>query len=107
MLGPCAKTVVRCTIVAPNGQRFVGENLCRNAQPKCPRAPGEGYEKCASVCSQVGHAEVVAAAIAGQRARGGFAVVEGHTYACDPCKGALAAIGVTEVRIASSWSKEP
>ncbi len=61
MTGPCAKMTVRCTLVTPAGEHIVGTNHCENPQPVCPRAPGEGYEKCTSVCRQVGHAEVVAA----------------------------------------------
>lgn len=99
MTGPCAKTRVFCTIVALDGQRFVGENLCANPQPVCPRLPGEGYEKCKTICVQLGHAEEVAAKMAGADASGGTAYIEGHTYACDPCKGALAAIGVLNVVI--------
>lgn len=98
-MGPCAKTTVRCTTVAPDGKQYVGENLCFSPQVRCPREPGEGYEKCTSICHQVGHAEAVAAYLAGDRATGGTAYVEGHTYACEPCKTALAAIGVLDVRI--------
>lgn len=99
MIGACAKAVIRCTIVAPGGERYIGENFCLVAQPVCPRLPGEGYEKCKTVCNQAGHAEVVAAVIAGGRARGGTAYIQGHTYACDACKQSLAAIGVTDIVI--------
>jgi len=104
-LGPCAKTTVTCTIVVENGvggarTYYVGQNVCRSPQVRCPREPGEGYEKCASICDQVGHAEAVAASlVTGQEAAGGVAYVTGHTYACDSCKAALAAVGVTEVVI--------
>ena len=98
-MGPCAKTKVRCTIIAPNGDQFVGENVCQNPQTVCPRTDGEGYEKCASICRQLGHAEAVAAYLAGDSAQGGTAFLEGHTYACDPCKAALLAIGVEEIVI--------
>lgn len=53
----CAKVVVRARLVLPGGRSFEGENDCRNPQPTCPRLPGEGYEKCRSVCRQTGHAE--------------------------------------------------
>lgn len=99
--GPCAKTRVRCTIVQPTGERIVGENFCANAQPVCPREPGEGYEKCRTVCAQLGHAEVVAVLLLGPcgTAVGATAYLEGHTYACEPCKAALAMVGVREVVI--------
>jgi hypothetical protein len=99
MTGPCAKTRVRCTVVGRDGSRFVGENICANPQAACPRAPGEDYAKCRTVCVQIGHAEVVAAIRADYRAAGGVAYLEGHTYACDSCKAALALVGVTDIRI--------
>lgn len=98
-MGPCAKAVVRCTIVSPNGNQFIGENVCQNPQPTCPRLPGEGYEKCTTICRQLGHAEAVAAYLAGDRAIGGTAYLTGHTYACEPCKAALAAVGVFTIVI--------
>lgn len=97
MIGPCAKATTRCTIIALNGREYVGQNLCAEPQVACPRLPGDDYTKCATVCRQWGHAEEVAAAIAGERARGGTAYLEGHTYFCDACKAALAAAGVTEL----------
>lgn len=94
MNGPCAKATVTCTIVATDGQRFVGTNYCKNAQPICPRLPGEGYEKCRTVCQQAGHAEIVAVAVAGAAANGGHAYLQGHTYACMKCQHALFGAGV-------------
>lgn len=94
MTGPCAKATVRCTLVTAAGEHIVGTNHCENPQAVCPRAPGEGYEKCASICRQVGHAEVVAVNLAGARARGARAYLEGHTYACMACQHALFGAGV-------------
>lgn len=88
-LGPCAKLQVRCTIVTPDGSRFIGENWCASPQPVCPRAPGEGYEKCKTVCGQLGHAEEVAVMLAGDAARGAHAYVENHTHACRNCQEVL------------------
>lgn len=101
-LGPCVKQRVFCTIIAPDGQRWKGENHCGNPQTVCPRADmptGVGYELCRDVCQQVGHAEVVAASMAGAGAQGAVAYIEGHTYACENCKATLFALGVTEVII--------
>lgn len=113
MTGPCAKTTVRCTLVTPASERIVGTNHCENPQLACPRAPGEGYEKCTSVCRQVGHAEVIAVNLAGEaRARGARAYLEGHTYACMACQHALFDAGVISFSIgappgdASSFTKE-
>lgn len=60
----------------------------------CPREPGEGYEKCTSICRQAGHAEAVAVRMAGDFARGARAYLQGHTYACMACQHALFGAGV-------------
>lgn len=99
MIGPCAKTLVTCTIVTPDGERFVGTNYCRNAQPACPRLLGEGYEKCRSICDQVGHAEIVALSLAGKKAKGARAYLQGHTYACQICQEALFEAGVISLSV--------
>lgn len=99
MKGPCVKSQVRCTLIASSGERFVGENLCANPQTVCPRAPGEGYDKCITVCGQEGHAETVALARAGDLARGAHAYVEGHSYACRYCQVALFGAGVAALTI--------
>lgn len=92
MNGPCAKTTVKCTIISPSGS-WTGTNACRNPQPTCPRGPGEGYEKCKSICDQIGHAEIVALQAAGESARGGVAWVE-YFYVCGSCQKALDEAGV-------------
>lgn len=100
-LGPCAKKQVKCTIIDVTGERYVGENLCLNAQKICPRLPGEGYEKCVSICKQEGHAETMALKAAGSHAHGSHAYVEGHTYACQNCQESLFASGVAALTIGS------
>lgn len=107
MTGPCAKTTVRCTLVTPAGERIVGTNHCENPQSECPRAAGEGYEKCTSVCRQVGHAEVVAVQLAGDRARGARAYLQGHTYACMSCQHALFGAGVISFSIGAPPDDAP
>ncbi len=98
-MGPCAKTTVRCTLVTPDGEYIVGENWCANPQRSCPRLPGEGYEKCGSICGQEGHAEQVAVRLAGDKARGARAYIEGHTYACMDCQHALFGAGVHSLTV--------
>lgn len=99
MSGPCAKTVVTCTLVTEGGERIVGTNFCRRPQTICPRLPNEGYEKCKSICDQPGHAEEMALAAAGERARGARAYVEGISYACRQCQEAIFAAGVRSFTI--------
>jgi hypothetical protein len=90
---------VTCTIVAVTGERFVGTNWCANPQAACPRLPGEGYQKCRSVCQQSGHAETDALRLAGEMAYGATATIEGHTYACQSCQEALFGAGVLNLRV--------
>ena len=97
--GPCAKQTVGCLIEAPDGQFFAGANVCANPQLMCPRAPGEGYEKCQSICHQIGHAEEVALSYAGENARGATAWVYGHTHACRSCQEALYGAGVLTIGV--------
>ena len=102
----CAKLVVTCTIVTPDHWRFVGRNDCDNPQPTCPRAPGEGYEKCASICQQHGHAEEVALHLADEYAIGARAYIEGHTHVCRNCQQVLTAAGVKSFTIGPPPPKE-
>jgi deoxycytidylate deaminase len=102
MRGPCAKRAVECVITATDGQTFVGRNDCENPQPVCPRLPGEGYEKCKSICNQAGHAEREAVKAAGEHARGGSALLTGHYWMCEPCGAALRDAGVSIVKILPS-----
>lgn len=99
MTGPCAKTVVRCTLVFPEGRRVVGENSCANPQPACPREPGEDYLKCKTICRQDGHAEVMAVMAAGGLAVGAHAYVEGNTYACRNCQETLFGAGAAALTV--------
>lgn len=99
MTGPCVKQLVRATIVAA-GEIFIGENDCETPQPTCPRAgmpTGVGYSLCRDVCRQTGHAEINALRLAGPKARGSVMYVQGHSYACEPCKRACEAAGVKEI----------
>ena len=94
-LGPCAKQRVRCKITCLDGGVVTGENYCLTPQTKCPREPGEGYEKCKSICNQLGHAEQVAACYADTYKMGGAsAELSGHTYFCMDCQHALFKVGV-------------
>jgi deoxycytidylate deaminase len=84
-------------IVSESGDVVTGENYCRDAQQSCPREEGEGYEKCRSICQQVGHAEEVAlvrAKHAGMALEGARAVLIGHEYACTDCQKQLYDAGI-------------
>jgi len=98
-MGPCAKTVVLCTLVFPDGRRVVGENACNKPQAVCPRLPGEGYIKCRTICDQPGHAETMAIALAGHTAFGAHAYIEGITYACRACQESLFGNGAVALTI--------
>lgn len=98
--GPCAKRQVVCVIIdAENYRSFRGENDCSNPQAVCPREPGEGYEKCQSVCGQAGHAEIEAVRAAGEFARGGTAQLWGHYWMCEPCGRALREAGIVSTTV--------
>lgn len=90
----CAKQKVFCLLICADGSAVLGENRCLNPQPTCPRTAGEGYEKCQSICKQVGHAEADAVARAGEKAKGARAYLMGHTYACMNCQHTLFDAGV-------------
>lgn len=97
--GECAKAHIACTLITPDGERFIGTNWCKMAQPVCPRAPGEDYTKCRTICQQVGHAEIVALEEAGAKARGAHAYVVGHSHVCRHCQEALYAAGVVAITV--------
>ena len=102
MTGPCAKRRVRCEIWPKGGAFITGENSCENPQPACPRLPGEGYEKCKSICRQGDHAEHDALRRAkelGVDLHGATAVIVGHYWMCEPCGKALREAGVKKVII--------
>ncbi|MFM2287559.1 MAG: hypothetical protein RL684_702 [Pseudomonadota bacterium] len=100
MSGPCAKVTVTCTLIDYMGRKIVGTNACDNPQEKCPRLPGEDYTKCETVCQQRGHAEIQALRVAGDRACGARAHLDGHTYYCRECQEALFAAGVESLALA-------
>ena len=100
--GPCAKMVVRATIVAKNGTHYVATNHCDTPQQTCARAgmpTGQGYELCKSVCNQRGHAEENAIRLAKKAAKGATLYLEGHTYACVNCITACERAGIAAVVI--------
>lgn len=90
----CAKARVFLTLINPDGRTWTGENWCQTPQAVCPRLPGEGYEKCKTICNQVGHAEIDALRLAGEGAKESTAILRGHTYACQSCQEAMFAAGV-------------
>lgn len=89
----CAKVRVEAILIGRSGKWYEGENHCTSPQASCPRLPGEGYEKCKSVCQQDAHAEVEAIRAAGDDACGGLMYVNYH-YCCPDCTRACDAAGV-------------
>lgn len=92
----CAKVHVAAELTGRSGKKYIAFNNCDNPQETCPRAPGEGYAKCVSICQQKHHAEVGALMLAGDDARGGHMRIT-YTHACDACKVAMDAAGVTSM----------
>lgn len=95
--GKCAKRVVTATIIAADGERFVGTNACFAPQRVCPRGSlpgGVGYEMCRDICLQPAHAEEEAIALAGDKARGARMYVEGIDWICEACMVALNRAGL-------------
>ena len=104
MRGPCARLSVQCMIQTNDYRTMWGSNICNNAQFLCPRAPGEDYKKCKTVCDQPGHAETEALrqaieAYGADVLRGGVAHVWGHYTCCRECSEALARAGIKEIII--------
>jgi len=81
----CAKAEVHAYLLGTDGVIYHGTNWCATPQQTCPRAQGEGYEKCHSICGISAHAEVNAIRAAGDAARGAIIVVDYH-YVCDSCQ---------------------
>jgi deoxycytidylate deaminase len=94
----CAKLHVECTIQKGDVMVY-GSNYCRNPQDVCPREKGEGYEKCKTICDQVGHAEEVALRLAIEAGieKGGHATLYGHTYLCRSCQEQLFDAGIATI----------
>lgn len=93
----CAKRRVICILRDDSGREARGENSCANPQTTCPRLPGEGYDKCTSVCGQHGHAEVMALRRWREdygRAVPTLALIRGHFYVCGRCQRAMDHAGI-------------
>lgn len=104
----CAKRHVDCFIITRQGT-VVGSNSCRNPQKVCPRSPGEGYEKCISICGQESHAEIAAlnkAEALGYDLAGATAIVL-HWRVCDGCQRALRAAGIAITSIINAEAEKP
>ncbi len=96
----CAKHVTTCEIKTIDGATYYGENDCLVVQVECPREEGEGYDKCKTVCFQIGHAEEVALLHAlhdGAHLEGATATI-GHERICDNCKKLLETHGITDFK---------
>lgn len=100
----CVKRPVSAVVTLKDGRILIGGNVCTNQQSTCPRQPGEGYEKCYTVCGQIGHAEqvairlIVAEQLAGSATSHVTSVdVYGHHGPCDACKRMLVAFGLDKV----------
>ncbi len=97
LFGPCAKRRVQAVLTSPTGEVFIAENSCLNPQLVCPRARGEGYEKCKTICQQVGHAEPQVLRQAGLQHSMGAHLKITHHYACEECLIACKRAGVETI----------
>lgn len=99
----CVKKKVTCFIVSADSEYiFVGTNDVKKPQSECPRKPGEGYEKCKSICHQEGHAEEMAileAEKAGVSLKGATAYLWGIGHYCKDCQTKLFAAGVKSLQL--------
>lgn len=86
----CFKRHVVAILVTKSGKTFHGVNWIENDDVKeCPRAEGEGYEKCQDVCKQLFHAEEAAimnCISQGGNPRFGTLYLSGHTRICSDCQ---------------------
>ena len=89
---PCFKREVCAVLITEKGEISVGQNIIYNKEVMdCPRAKGEGYYKCTSVCQQKGHAETEAirkAIEARHNIENANLYLMGHYRICGPCKAA-------------------
>lgn len=95
MIGPCAKGIVKATLIAKNGRHYVGFNDCRKPQKTCARGgmpSGVGYHLCREVCDQTAHAEVNAIKQAGDDAIEATIYLEGHIAPCTDCAARIAEV---------------
>ncbi len=93
----CAKVVVRACLRLPDGSKYFGENECCNPQERCPRLPGEGYDKCRTICDQPNHAEMnaILAAYNDYRDLQGGHMVVNYFYVCQNCQDVMKRFGIT------------
>lgn len=105
IFGPCAKRRTQAKLTTLDGEVFVAENVCLTPQDVCPRKIGEGYEKCKTICNQVGHAEALAIQAAGPKAAGAHIDVL-HHYACDVCLQKMRDAGVMSIDYHSPVNSE-
>jgi deoxycytidylate deaminase len=111
--GPCAKQRVVCRIYLggeyEHRMYIQGENSCRTPQASCPRAPGEDYTKCKTVCNQEGHAEIMAIKtferLGTHDPAQAFAKIYGHTRICTDCEKELHRVGIKKVFIEPKLEK--
>lgn len=108
-IGYCAKRPVSAVVTFKDGRIVIGGNFCTSPQLTCPRQAGEGYEKCYTVCGQLGHAEQIAIRLIvrevslGATTSGSYAShiasvdVYNHEGPCDACKRMLVAFGIDKL----------
>lgn len=99
LLPRCRGRHVVAILACVDGSWQVGSNGVRQQQPVCPRQVGQfgrgrGWELCAAICNQPGHAEQQAVAAAGSAAHGATLLLFGHDTICPACRAVLDQAGV-------------
>ena len=97
--GPCAKALVRATLVALDGKHYTSTNFTLTPQATCPRGdmPADvGYELCKTACSQPSHAEINVLYAAKGNTKGATMYIE-YKRICDACRQACEDAGVANI----------
>ncbi|MCE1226265.1 MAG: hypothetical protein LWW87_07245 [Geobacteraceae bacterium] len=99
LLSRCRGRHVVAILYGADGSWQVGSNGVKKPQQVCPRrvgrfGRGQGWELCAAICGQQGHAEQQVVAAAGTAANGATLLLFGHDTICPGCAAVLEQAGV-------------
>ena len=112
LLHRCRGRHVVAILYGADGSWQVGSNGVKKPQQVCPRrvgrfGRGQGWELCAAICGQQGHAEQQAVAAAGTAANGATLLLFGHDTICPACRDILAAAGIVRCLVTGCLLMQP